>query len=197
MRICRGWDSAGREGKPSMPVNFNQDELLQFPRFSKTIMELGSVEAGYHHLPVEYNHSEVFKDASLPKQCSPLWFDKWSALCSALQNVINWRIFQLFTEYLLKHVYFHVPSARAELLFLLYRARAFTFSSSCQRCWQIFTVPWGNVVHCPQFPDLWIHLGCHPMDKSVYRLQWVNRTLLLSGKPSTSLGSPLAILVLP
>lgn len=152
MEICRDWDSSGKEGKPSMPVNFNQDELLQFPRFSQTMMELSSGEACYHLLLIEYNHSEIFKDAGPPKQCNPLQFDKWSALCSALQNVINWRIFQLFTEYLLKHVYFHVPSARAELLFLLYITRAFTFSSSHWRCQPILTVPWGQRGALPTTP---------------------------------------------
>lgn len=43
MGSCQDWDSAGREGNASMLGNF-QNELLQFPRFSKPSLS-GSVKA--------------------------------------------------------------------------------------------------------------------------------------------------------
>lgn len=132
MGSCRAWDSAGREGKASMPVNFKQDELLQFPRFSKTIMESGWVKAT-KALACGMQSFWVYQGyLCLPKQCNPLWHDKWSALCSALQNVISWRIFQLFTVYLVKHVYFHFPSCtmcQSWTALLLYRMHALRSSS--------------------------------------------------------------------
>lgn len=64
MGSCRDGDSAGWEGKASMPVNFNQDESLQFPRFSKTAMESVRFSKDPRKLwPVEYKHSEFFCDS--------------------------------------------------------------------------------------------------------------------------------------
>lgn len=81
-----------------MPVNFNQDESLQFPRLSKTVMESVRFSKGPQKLwPVEYKHSEFFSDSgAFLNLGNRLPFDKRSALCSALQNAISWRIFQPF-----------------------------------------------------------------------------------------------------
>lgn len=109
---CRDWDSAGREGKASMPVNFNQDESLQFPRLSKTVMESVRFSKDPPKLwPVEYKHSEFFSDSGA--------FLIRAILChltNEMPFVLPYRMqlaggsFSLFTVYLLQHVYFRPPS---------------------------------------------------------------------------------------
>lgn len=146
MGSCRDRDSAGWGGKASMPVNFNQDESLQFPRFSKTAMESVRFSKGPRKLwPVEYKHSEFFCDSGAFWICAIL-----CNLTNEVPFVLPYRMqlaggsFNLFTVYLLQNVYVHPPSCTiclSSTAFLLYRMKALTSSSSHRRCWHILIVP--------------------------------------------------------